>query len=75
MTEEQIEERVKSYFKESQVAASDLTGFSENFEIRIHSPELSEFSRVERHQKILALFEAELKSGELHALSIKYFNF
>lgn len=39
--------------------------------VRICAPALQELSPVQRHQKIYALFEAELKSGDIHALRIE----
>ena len=38
--------------------------------VRICASALQDLSPVQRHQKIYALFEAELKSGDIHALRI-----
>jgi stress-induced morphogen len=68
----EIETRVLSTFENSSVAVFDMTGIGQSFEIRLQAPELEEKTRVERHQCVMALFDKELKTGDIHALSIKY---
>lgn len=72
MTVEILEKRILEAFSDCQVAAQDQTGMGNHFEVRLTTPDLKDLTRVERHQKVMALFSEELDSGELHALSIKY---
>ncbi len=72
MLSEDLEQRVLKTFSDCEVAAIDMTGGGNHFELRLSTPDLKPLSRVERHQKVMAVFSDELKSGELHALSIKY---
>jgi len=72
MISEELEKRVLETFSDCEAAAIDMTGGGNHFELRLSTPDLKPLSRVERHQKVMSLFNDELKSGELHALSIKY---
>jgi stress-induced morphogen len=67
-----MEERLTATFQNCETAVIDMTGGGSNFEVRISTPDLKDLSRVERHQKIMAVFADELKSGVIHALTIKY---
>ena len=71
MKEEYLETKIQERFPDCDVVAMDLTGGGDHWEVRIASKEFKEMSRVQRHQAVMAVFDAELKSGELHALSIK----
>lgn len=71
MTTSEIEMRLKATYPESEVLVTDLTGTSDHFEVRIATAALKHLSRVAKHQAIMKVFDVELKSGELHALSIK----
>ena len=71
MTSEQMEERLKAAFTDSDVAVMDLTGTQDHWEVRIASGDFDGISRMERHKKVMAVFDDELKSGEVHALTIK----
>lgn len=72
MEVKEIEKRVLEAFSNCQVAVFDMTGIGESFEIRLSTPDLSDEPRVSRHQKVMSLFDNELKAGEIHALTIKY---
>ena len=71
MTPIEIEERLRQAYPQAVVAAIDLTGQNNHYEIRISTNLLNGLSRIEQHQAIMSLLEKELKSGEIHALSIK----
>lgn len=74
MTPEQIEARILQTFTDAQVFVIDNTGGGNHFEVRISSKIINELPRVERHQKVLKLFDSEFASGEIHAMSIKPLN-
>jgi len=72
MTESEMETRLKSKYPSAEVAVIDMTGNKDNFEVRISATAFVELSRVERTQSVMATFNDELKSGEVHALSIRF---
>lgn len=49
----------------------DLTGTSDHWEVSVKSAAFKGLSRIEQHQHVMKAFAAELKTGEVHALSIK----
>jgi len=68
---EQMEDRLKNKFPKCHVAVIDLTGTSDHFEVRIAAEELNPMTRIQRHKAIMDVFQAELATGEVHALTIK----
>lgn len=74
MRTEELEKRILQAYPDAQLAVFDSNGRGDHFEIRISSEEINKLSRIQRHQSILKLFDAEFKSGELHALSVKPLN-
>lgn len=71
MTIEQVENRLKEAFPGADILVSDMTGGGSNFEVRIIAPQFESLNRVKQHQAVMGVFDPELKSGELHALSLK----
>lgn len=71
MTPEQIKERLQSSYPQSQVEVVDLTGTHDHYEVFVESSAFAGLSRIQQHQHVMACFAAELKTGEVHALSIK----
>lgn len=71
MSPQEMESRIKSTFPTCQVAVIDLTGTSDHFEVRIADAKLNSLSRIDRHKAIMGVFQAELASGEVHALTIR----
>ena len=71
----QMEERlVKAYpdaNPENEIQVFDLTGTSDHWEVFVKSTQFSGLSRIEQHQHVMKAFAPELKTGEVHALSIK----
>ena len=49
----------------------DLTGTSDHWEVAVRSKAFTGLSRIEQHQHVMKAFAPELKTGEVHALSIK----
>lgn len=71
MSPEQMHARLVQFFPESQVEVTDLTGGGDHYEVFVQSKVFQGLSRIEQHQKVMAAFQAELKTGEVHALSIR----
>jgi stress-induced morphogen len=71
MTEIEMYEKLKIAFPGDTIEVLDLTGTEDHYEVFVQSPLFSGLSRIEQHQKVMQVFNDELKTGELHALSIK----
>ena len=71
MSPNEMKERLETAFPQSQVAVRDLTGTEDHYEVVVRSTAFAGLSRMERQQKVMAAFSAELKTGEVHALTIK----
>lgn len=74
MTATDIEKSLLETYPNGELAVVDQTGQGNHFEVRINNNVFTEgLSRVEKHQQIMKIFDAELKSGSIHALAIKIF--
>ncbi|MES3037011.1 MAG: BolA/IbaG family iron-sulfur metabolism protein [Bdellovibrionota bacterium] len=71
MTQESMTERLKTHFPDGKIEVVDLTGTADHWEVTVESPAFKGLSRIEQHQKVMAAFGPELKTGEVHALSIR----
>lgn len=68
MKEEEIVSRIKGEYSDAIV---DAEGEGCSFEVYIVSQGFKELNALKRQQAILGLFQDELKTGKLHALSIR----
>lgn len=71
MTPDQINDRLKNAYPNSMVEVVDLTGTQDHYEVSVTSDAFKGLSRVQQHQHVMSVFAPELKTGEVHALSIK----
>jgi stress-induced morphogen len=71
MNLDQMKKRLEECFPESKVDVLDLTGTSDHWEVFVESQQFQGLNRIQQHQKVMACFGPELKTGEVHALSIK----
>lgn len=71
MKPEELETRLNAAFPGADVLVTDLTGTEDHYEVRIIAPQFEGLNRIQQHKAVMATFDAELKSGELHALSLK----
>ena len=72
--EEMKQRLVQSYpdaDPDSDILVFDLTGSSDHWEVSVRSTAFKNLSRIEQHQHVMKAFGPELKTGEVHALSIK----
>jgi acid stress-induced BolA-like protein IbaG/YrbA len=68
MDENEIIARIRSLYADARV---DIDGADCSFEVYVISEQLGGMATLQRQQSLLGLFRDELKSGKLHALSIK----
>lgn len=71
MTPEEIEQRLHEKFPDCDALVEDLTGGMNHFEVRVASKVFQGKSRIEQQRLVMEAFAAELKTGEVHALTIK----
>lgn len=68
MNLEQIKERLSHHFSNATI---EVNGEGCNAEVIIVTPEFEGQRLLQRQKSVLTLFASEIKSGEIHALSIK----
>lgn len=75
MTIDQMKQRLQEAYPDAQAATditvNDLTGTADHWQVEIKSAAFSGLSRIEQHQHVMRAFGPELKTGEVHALTIK----
>ncbi len=71
MTPEEVKTRLEQTYPESYVDVTDLTGTHDHYSVYVASKVFSGMSRIQRHKHVMEAFATELKSGEVHALTIK----
>lgn len=71
MTREQMHQRLQSAFPDGRIEVTDLTGTEDHWEVFIESQLFNGQSRIQSHQMVNKVFAEELKTGEVHALSIR----
>ena len=71
MKPEQLKQRLNAAYPEGQVDVVDLTGTEDHYEVFVESQKFAGLSRLQQHQNVMSVFASELKTGEVHALSIK----
>lgn len=71
MSPDQMRKRLQENFPDGQIEVVDTTGTEDHYDVFVRSPAFKGLSRIQAHQKVMAAFAAELKTGEVHALSIR----
>lgn len=71
MNYEQMMERLKNTYPDANIEVLDLTGTSDHWEVSVESEAFKGLTRIQQHQHVMAAFGPELKTGEVHALSIR----
>lgn len=71
MTTEQIKQRILDIFTDGYVEVTDLTGTSDHIQILVVSKQFDGQNRIQRQRMVMDVFQPELKTGEVHALTIR----
>ena len=75
MTIDQMRQRLQVAYPDAnpiaEIEVNDLTGTSDHWQVAVTSQLFKGLSRIEQHQHVMKAFDAELKTGEVHALTIK----
>jgi len=71
MTAEEMKNRLSQAYPDGNVEVLDTTGTQDHWEVHVESKKFAGLSRIQQHQQVMSVFGPELKTGEVHALSIK----
>ncbi len=71
MTSQEMKARLISVYPDGNIEIYDTTGTQDHWEVSVESKAFASLSRIQQHQHVMAVFGPELKTGEVHALSIK----
>jgi len=71
MTTDEIQGRLTHQFADAEVEVVDMTGGSDHIQVLIKSDSFAGKTRMQRHRMVMDVFAEELKTGEVHALTIK----
>lgn len=71
MTNDSMKHRLLIAYPDALVEVVDLTGTQDHWEVSVETGAFKGLSRIQQHQSVMAVFGPELKTGEIHALSIK----
>jgi stress-induced morphogen len=71
MTPDALKNRLQTAYPDGVVEVTDLTGTHDHYEVFVESQKFQGLSRIQQHQNVMSVFAPELKTGEVHALSIK----
>lgn len=71
MTPQQIKTRLQTAYPDGNVDVTDLTGTQDHYSVYVSSKKFAGLSRIQCHKQVMSVFDAELKTGEVHALTIK----
>ena len=71
MTVQEMEKRLLEQFPGAEILITDLTGNGSNFEVRMSATQFKGQNRIQQQRSIMAVLDPELKSGEVHALTMK----
>ncbi len=66
-----MKERLSENYPNCKIEVYDLTGTQDHYEVFVESDKFAGLSRIQQHQHVMSCFGPELKTGEVHALSIK----
>ncbi len=71
MTPDEMQKRLEEAYPSSKISVVDLTGTADHYLVEIESTAFKGMSRIQTHQHVMGVFDKELKTGEVHALTIK----
>jgi stress-induced morphogen len=77
MTPHEVRQRIEDGLNQTQqnpstqCTVAEYSGGSDHYRVQIISPVFEGLSTIARHRLVMKLFDAEIASGEVHALSIQ----
>jgi stress-induced morphogen len=73
MTPEQLKTRIQTLGAGTEAEIVDLTGTQDHYQAIIVSPAFEGKMMIEQHRMVYKLFQTEIDSNEVHALTLKTF--
>jgi stress-induced morphogen len=74
MSPDQLKLRLETLGPGTRAQVTDLTGTQDHYQAVIVSPLFSGKRMIEQHRMVFGLVQAEVDSGELHALTLRTFS-
>ena len=71
MTADQMRARLQTAYPDGQIDVFDMTGTQDHWQVAIESSQFKGLSRIQQQRHVMDVFGPELKTGEVHALTIK----
>ncbi len=71
MNSEQLKKRLETLGPDTHVEVVDLTGTQDHWQARVISSVFVGKPMIDQHRMVLGLVQAEVDSGEVHALTLK----
>ncbi len=71
MTPSQLAERIKTLAPGTEAQVVDMTGTQDHYQALVISPAFAGKMMIDQHKLVMGLFQAEIDSGEVHALTLK----
>jgi len=71
MTQEQIISRLQDKFPGADIQVYDMTGTQDHWAVNISASAFTGLTRIQQHKLVMNAFDNELKTGEVHALTMK----
>ena len=71
MTALELKARLQQAYPDGEVDVFDLTGTQDHWQVAIESRAFEGMSRIQQQRHVMDVFGPELKTGEVHALTIK----
>jgi acid stress-induced BolA-like protein IbaG/YrbA len=68
MNENDLITRIKGIYPDAEIS---VAGENCSFEVSVTTPAFTDMKSLQRQRSILTLFNSEIASGELHALTVK----
>ncbi len=70
-TRDEIQTIIEGKFPGAEVELKDLTGTGDHWQVTVVSSAFEGKSMIDQHRLVKALFDEEIKSGAVHAFSLK----
>ena len=71
MTPQEMKTRLETAYPDGTVDVFDMTGTQDHYQVAIESDIFKGMSRIQCQRHVMAVFSQELKTGEVHALTIQ----
>ncbi len=71
MTPEILKQRLQALSTGTRAEITDLTGTQDHYQALVVSPAFEGKMMIDQHRMVMAMVQAEIDSGEVHALTLK----